>query len=201
MNRIFTKHYRTIKVHGFGSPLKFFKKNLVNKSFTNSFYTVTTTSNANMFKSAVNFKLQLGRNQLKGYEKKGAHEDRFRYQAKPCTIITSYHKSSTPDFCKMSLRNDQSMYIKNMTVIYYKPALPAHLASLRAGCNVLTNVIAVNFAKTVPRSSLINFKSFIPEGYPIESVNKGFGLLGHIKKIPTTNLTKMLPRRRILFLK
>lgn len=137
MNRNFPNHNRTIKVRGFGSPFKLIKKNN-NKSLIGNSHTVSTTYNANLFKSAVNFKLQLGRNQLKNYDTKGAHEARFSY-LKPCTVLTSYHRPSSPDFRKMCPHNDDAMFVKNMTVIYYKPVQPAHLASLRVGCNVEVN--------------------------------------------------------------
>lgn len=56
-------------------------------------------------------------------------------------------------------------------------------------------VVAVNFAKAIPRSEVANFKSFMPECYPTDTVSKGYGLLGHVKKVPITNMTKMLPRK------
>eukprot|EP00826_Nyctotherus_ovalis_P010886 TRINITY_DN12843_c0_g1_i1.p3 TRINITY_DN12843_c0_g1~~TRINITY_DN12843_c0_g1_i1.p3 ORF type:complete len:102 (-),score=20.75 TRINITY_DN12843_c0_g1_i1:347-652(-) len=85
-------------------------------------------------KSAVNFKLQLGRSQSRSYEIKGAHEERFSYLSKPCTVLTSYHRPSSPDFRKMCPHRGDALYVKNMTVIYYAPTQPAYLASLRAGC-------------------------------------------------------------------
>ena len=134
MNRVMN---RTIKAYGFGMLTKEKEKKNKQKQNQKSLSTdFSTNTLENMFKTFIDFKKQLGREQVKKNESKGANEARFSYLSKPCKVLGSYHRLNSPDFGKMLPHNNDGILLKNMNVIYYAAAQPAYLSSLKSGCNI-----------------------------------------------------------------
>jgi len=59
-------------------------------------------------------------------------------------------------------------------------------------------ILAISFDKTISRPSTINNLSN-PDACPLESLNKGFNILGHIKRVQTPSMNKMLSREHKIY--
>ena len=75
-----------------------------------------------------------------------------------------------------------------MVLADYSPSTPSYLSTKHRNL--------VNFSKCIPRSTTSIGKRQTPDWYPIEDVKKGFGVLGHIKRVRTPNIEKMMPRNK-----
>ena len=89
---------------------------------------ITTNTNPDKYipRTGVNFRFQIGRNQLKTFGSTfystGAHESRFEL-VKPCKILSSYHEHNIPNFDKTKSRDNLAFYC-NMTLSDYNTKQP-----------------------------------------------------------------------------
>lgn len=148
------------------------------------------TATANLSKSLVNFKLQLGRDQTKAFCR-DAHEGRFAYLSTPCKVLGSYHFPTSPDFSKVKARDGRALYFGSMNLMDYSPL---RLFPSGPSCTPCSNLIVVKYIKTASKSSKSAKKSFVPEYYPEKDIARGFDSLGHVKRQATFDMRKMVSR-------
>ena len=143
--------------------------------------------------TVIRFNSQLGRDKLKTTGTVlGPHESRFSYLSKPCKVLGSYHRVKTPDFSKTMARDSKSMYYSNMILRDYSPS---YLESVHSACIIFLFIIAINFSKILPRPSSTTTKLYpTSESYSIEDLNKGFQILGHVRKSKLLSMKQMMPR-------
>ena len=92
-------------------------------------------STQSMRMAGIKFESQVGREQIKPFGAyPNAHESRFSYASKPCKVLGTYHKTSSPNFSRTIARNSQRMYYSNMILNDYSLPQPAYLSSLHTGC-------------------------------------------------------------------
>lgn len=93
---------------------------------------------AKMRTNGVKFESQVGRDKIKvAGAFPDVHESRFSYACRPCKVLGTYQKSSTPDFSKTMARDSQGIFCPNMVLNDYSPPQPSYLSSLHTGRNFL----------------------------------------------------------------
>ena len=97
----------------------------------------TICTNSQMRNGRINFRLQLGRDQIEGsglsFYNGRAHEERFKYLSRPCRVHSSYHTPNSPDFSKTKGRDNRGIFCKNMVLVDYSPHTSSYLSSIH--CN------------------------------------------------------------------
>jgi hypothetical protein len=129
----------------------------------------------------------------------GANEKRFDYVWRPSKYLGTYREPRPPIFDKLRPRDD-IMHLKNMHLQDYNPKLPCHLDSLKIGSRIVTQIVVVELKKMQPRLSASPCKrGLIPESYPQAQIDAGFAQLGHVKRVSSPVLDKMLPRNNRMY--
>ncbi len=143
-------------------------------------------------KSAIQFRLQLGRDETAGgVVDNGSNERRFEYHELPARYLGAYSEPRAPNFDKMKPR-DNILLLRQLNLHDYDCGEPTHLDSLTSGM--------IELRKMQPRDEASPQKPFqVPEFYPQDKIDSGFTRLGHVRRVSSPTMENMSPRDNKLY--